>query len=80
MKDSWLNRHTVPLIALGFLLFSFIVFRMVLLKEVRASDTTTASIIECIKGGIYLIFGYFFGSSIGSKDKQKIIDERKGEG
>lgn len=63
--------NTATVIAISFFLFSFFIFRMVLLHETKATEPTTASIIECIKGILFLIIGYYFGSSHKEKQHEK---------
>jgi hypothetical protein len=49
---------------------------MVLLKEVKAPETTVIAIVGSVTNIIMLIVGYYFGSSKGSKDKDLKPDEK----
>ncbi len=76
MKNNWLKNNIAEIIAIGFFLFAFGMFRTILLKEVKADSTTEISIVECIKGVLFLIVGFYYGSSTGSKDKQIQLDKQ----
>lgn len=73
MKQSWFKQHIAEIIALAFIGQAFLIFRVILLKEVKAESSVEISIIECIKGILFLIIGYYFGSSVGSKKKEDIM-------
>lgn len=77
---GWLKENFIELLTIFALAFCFSVLRIVLLKEVKASSETEISIVETIKGIIYFIFGYWFGSSIGSKKKEEAMTNNKQEG
>lgn len=79
MKTNWLKNNIAEIIAIGFFLWAGLIFRIVLLHEVKADSSVEISIIECIKGVMFLIVGYYFGSSKGSKDKQESLDKKKDE-
>lgn len=73
MKNkNWLKDNIVPLLAMSIIGFSFFVFATLLLREVKSTDTVTISILETVKMILTLLIGYYFGSSKGSKDKDKI--------
>jgi predicted transporter len=65
------------ILAIIFVIFSFGVFTLVMFHEVKTDSATTISIVECLKGLIFLIAGFYFGSSIGSKTKQTELDKQK---
>lgn len=67
---------TQTIIALAFLAFAFYVFRMILLKEVKASDATVIAIVNTVQGIVMLIVGYYFGSSQGSKSKEESLKQK----
>ncbi len=75
MKNTWLKNNIAEIIALAFFAFAFVMFRTILLKEVKADSTTEISIVECIKGILFLIVGFYYGSSVGSKTKQQQLDK-----
>lgn len=71
---NWLSENIASLIALSFLVFSFIVFLLILLHQVKTSESTTITILATISNILMLIFGYYFGSTKSSKDKDKQIE------
>lgn len=73
-KQNWLGQNIAPILAIFFVVFTFCIFRMVLLKQVCASDAIVTSIVASLTSIITLIIGYYFGSSQGSKIKQDTID------
>ena len=75
MKNDWLKNHITELIAMAIILFTFIIFGLVLLGNIKADSSITISVIECLKGMDILIIGFYFGSSIGSKNKQVQLDK-----
>lgn len=70
---------TQTIIALAFIVFAFYVFRMVLLRDVKATEPIVISIVEAIKNLIFLIAGYYFASSLGSKKKEEALLGKKDE-
>lgn len=72
---GWLKENFIEILTIFSLAFCFSVLRIVLLKEIKASSETEISIVETIKGIIYFIFGYWFGSSIGSKKKEEAMSK-----
>ena len=82
IKPNWLKRNIAELIALFLFLFAFYMFKIILLKETKADATTTASIVESIKAMLLIVIGFYYGSSIGSKNKSeqlnKTADEKSG--
>lgn len=73
------TENIVSIIAVLIICFSFFVFTTLLLRQVKATDTVTISILETIKTILTLLVGYYFGSSKGSKDKGKELEEIKKE-
>lgn len=74
-KD-WIKTHISEVIALTIIIFTFIIFGLVLVGNIKADSAITISVIECMKGMDILIIGFYFGSSIGSKDKQEKLNEK----
>ena len=79
MKRDWLKNHIAEIIAIAFIFQAFLIFRVILLREVKAESSVEISIIECIKGILFLIIGFYFGSSSGSKKKEEIMNQAKEE-
>lgn len=71
---NWLSENIASVIALSFMAFAFTVFLFILLKEVKTTESTTITILATISNILMLIFGYYFGSTKGSKDKDKQIE------
>ena len=74
-NKNWLSDNIASIIALSFIWYTFYVFKLVLLKEVKTSESQTITIINSITNILMLIVGYYFGSSKGSKDKEQKINE-----
>lgn len=79
MKKNSLSENIVPIIALSFMLFAFTVFLFILLKEVKTTESTTITILATISNILMLIFGYYFGSTKNSRDKDKQIEALTGK-
>lgn len=73
-KQNWLSENIASIIALSFLVFTFIVFLIVLLHQVKTTDSTTITIIGTVSNILMLIVGFYFGSSKSGKDKDKAIE------
>ena len=78
-NTSWLSKNIGALIAAGVLLLTFVLFYAVMFLSVQEMNREYALMIL---GGLITIstqiIQYYFGSSLGSKDKQGIIDRMKG--
>lgn len=75
MNKNWIKEHIVELLALAGVCQFLIVILFVLFKEVKTNETTTMMILTSSTNILVLILSYYFGSSQGSKDKQKKLDE-----
>lgn len=76
-NKNWLSDNIASIIALSFIWFTFYVFRLVLIREIKTTEATTISIINSVTNILMLIVGYYFGSSKSSRDKDKLITEPK---
>jgi hypothetical protein len=77
-KKHWLtilSENIVSLIAMSILAFTFTIFLLILLREVKTTESTTITILASITNIAMLVIGYYFGSSKGSKDKQDKLME-----
>ena len=72
-NSSWLVKNIVPILAASWTLFTFTLYVMALTGNLHAKDTMQTLVINSITNVIMLIIGYYFGSSKGSKDKNKLI-------
>lgn len=73
-KKNWLSENIASVIAISFLMNTFCIFYLVLLKQVKTSDSTTITIIQTISNILMLIVGFYFGSSKSGKDKDTQIN------
>jgi len=76
MNNNWLNNNIAPIIAIVYTLFSLTIYLLVLIHVISATENIAFLIINSITNIMMIIVGYFFGSSIGSKQKQVKLDER----
>ncbi len=74
-ESTWLHNNIAPLIAITYTLFSLIVYVLVLIHVISATENIAFLIINSITNIMMIIVGYFFGSSVGSKSKQASIDK-----
>lgn len=75
MNDNWLHKNAAPVIALSYTGFSFLIYILVLTKQISATENVAFLIINSVTNIVMLIVGYYFGSSAGSKNKQDTIDK-----
>ena len=75
MTENWLHKNIVPILALSFVTFTFILYMLILTHTISASDTTTTNIVNSDTNITLIIIGYYFGRSKGSKDKQEALDK-----
>lgn len=74
MKKNWLSENISSIIALAFLGFAFTIFLLVLLRQVKTTESTTITILASVTNILMLIIGFYFGSSKSGKDKDKQIE------
>jgi hypothetical protein len=72
-QKNWLSDNIASIIALSFIAFSFIIFLLILTQTVKTSESTTITILASLTNILMLIFGYYFGSTKSSKEKDKQI-------
>lgn len=75
MNKNWLKEHIVELLAIVAVIQAIIIMFYVLFKEVKSTDSTTLMILTSSGNIAMLVLAFYFGSSQGSKDKQKKLDE-----
>lgn len=72
-----LSKIIVPLIAIVWVGFSFVIYILTLSGTFEATSHIQEGVITDITHIAILIVGYYFGSSKGSKDKQKHIHRHR---
>lgn len=71
-----LNKIVTPVLALGTVTLSFVLFAVILFVPVdQASKDIIIYVLGALTSAVAMILGYYFGSSVGSKDKSQQLDE-----
>ena len=71
-----LNKIVTPVLALGTVCLSFVLFAVILFVPVdQASKDIIIYVLGALTSAVTMILGYYFGSSVGSKDKSQQLDE-----
>ena len=71
-----LNKIVTPVLALGTVTLSFVLFAVILFVPVdQASKDIIIYVLGALTSAVTMILGYYFGSSVGSKDKSQQLDE-----
>jgi hypothetical protein len=60
---SWMAKNTASIIALAFTLFTFVIYFLVLIGHLKASENMSILIVNSITNIVMLIVGYYYGSS-----------------
>jgi len=69
-----LNKLVTPLLALGSVILSFVLFAVLIFIEVKPeAKDILIYILGVLSAAITQILSYYFGSSVGSKDKDEKI-------
>mgnify|MGYP003479678416 FL=1 len=71
-KASWLQRNITPILALVIILFTFTMWTLILFRNYEPK-TNESMIIGGLTSITATVIGYYFGSSIGSKEKDNAI-------
>jgi len=72
--SSWITKNITSILALGCIILTFILFYQVLYMEIKPeSKDIIIYILGALSAITTQIVGYYFGSSIGSKDKTNIL-------
>jgi hypothetical protein len=71
-----INKIVTPILALGTVTLSFILFAVILFVQVdQASKDIIIYVLGALTSAVTMILGYYFGSSVGSKEKSQQLDE-----
>jgi hypothetical protein len=75
-----LNKIVTPVLALGTVGLTFILFGVIIFVDVDAeSKDILIYVLGALTSAVTMVLGYYFGSSAGSKEKSSQIDEILGK-
>ena len=75
---TWLNKTVTPILALGTVLMSFSLFLVVIFVDVDVNSGAKDILIYvlgALNSAMTMVLAYYFGSSVGSKQKSNEINE-----
>ena len=71
-----LNKIVTPLLALGTVGLTFILFGVIIFVDVDAeSKDILIYVLGALTSAVTMVLGYYFGSSAGSKEKSQQLDD-----
>lgn len=71
-----INKIVTPILALGTVSLTFILFLVIIFAEVNAqSKDILIYVLGALTSAMTMVLGYYFGSSQGSKEKSAQLDE-----
>lgn len=74
-KAPTLNKVIIPLLALVIVALTFILFYMIMFKGVQGVEKDIlVFVLGALTGYVGMVLSYYFGSSNGSREKQKQLD------
>jgi hypothetical protein len=75
-----LNKIVTPVLALGTVVLSFALFAVIIFVDVQAeSKDIIIYVLGALTSAVTMILGYYFGSSVGSKEKSTQLDDLLGK-
>lgn len=74
-KAPLINKIVTPLIAMGVILLTFILFYVLMFKEVGNEKDIIIYVLGVLSAICTQVISYYFGSSQGSAQKQKQLDK-----
>jgi hypothetical protein len=75
-KAPMLNKIVTPVLALGTVGLTFILFGVIIFVDVDAeSKDILIYVLGALTSAVTMVLGYYFGSSAGSKEKSAQLDE-----
>ena len=75
---TWLNKTVTPILALGTVLMSFSLFLVVIFVDVDVNSGAKDILIYvlgALNSAMTMVLAYYFGSSVGSKQKSNEIND-----
>jgi hypothetical protein len=79
-KAPMLNKIVTPVLALGTVGLTFILFGVIIFVDVDSdSKDILIYVLGALTSAVTMVLGYYFGSSAGSKEKSSQIDELLGK-
>ena len=71
-----INKIVTPVLALGTVVLSFVLFGVIIFVDVQSeSKDIIIYVLGALTSAVTMILGYYFGSSVGSKEKSQQLDE-----
>ena len=72
----FLNKVVTPILALGTVGLTFILFGVIIFVEVKPeAKDILIYVLGALTSAVTMVLGYYFGSSAGSKEKSQQLDE-----
>lgn len=72
---NWLKEHIVEVLALFICSMGIVVYLLILFRYVKTTESTTITILTSVTNLMIMVLSYYFGSSMGSKQKQAKLDD-----
>ena len=75
---SWLNKCVTPILALGTVAMSFALFLVIIFADVDVNSGAKdilVYVLGALNSATTMVLAYYFGSSVGSKQKSNEINE-----
>jgi len=75
---SWLNKCVTPILALGTVTMSFALFLVIIFADVDVNSGAKdilVYVLGALNSATTMVLAYYFGSSVGSKQKSNEINE-----
>lgn len=70
-SQSWLGKNIAPILGLISTATAIVVYILVLTHQLKATEPTVLLVVSNITNIVLVVFGFYFGSSVGSRLKDK---------
>ncbi|MCS7028798.1 MAG: hypothetical protein NZ519_08535, partial [Bacteroidia bacterium] len=70
---SWLTKNITAILALGSTLTAGVIYLLVLVGKLKATEPTVLLVVSNITNLVLVVFGFYFGSSVGSRLKDNKV-------